>query len=279
MNKLKACEILELPDNYSEDILKKKYKSLAMKYHPDKNKTGLATNEKFTEMSAAYEFLSKNTNQPANINVDNLFNNIFKTFTTNFQFQPMKPHKQQTVNINLVFTAKEYIAGTTRSLSVKSQCNCERKICMECAGCGFSIPGVQFKPCMNCLGEGTIQSCENCENGINFQNKNVTFSPYPENEIFHENIGLIKISIEEPYFVKDKKVHCYFDISLKESLTGFHKIFKDPFDITHNIIVNDIVLKTNDGYQTPCGIVLVFNVIYPRKLNHAVIEQLKQIDF
>ena len=39
-----------------------------------------------------------------------------------------------------------------------------------------------------------------------------------------------------------------FNISLKESLTGFNKIFKDPFGESHNIVVTGII-KSNDGYQ------------------------------
>jgi hypothetical protein len=73
-------------------------------------------------------------------------------------------------------------------------------------------------------------------------------------------------------------VYCKFDISLKESLTGFNKIFKDPFDKIHKVSVKRIV-KSNDGYNLPCGIVLVFNVNYPTKLPKNVIEQLNEIDF
>ena len=58
MNLLTARKILELPDDYNEIILKKNYKSLAMKYHPDKNKETNA-NEKFSEINTAYEFLLK----------------------------------------------------------------------------------------------------------------------------------------------------------------------------------------------------------------------------
>jgi DnaJ-class molecular chaperone len=36
MNFKEAIDILELPENYSIDILKKNYKRLAVKYHPDK---------------------------------------------------------------------------------------------------------------------------------------------------------------------------------------------------------------------------------------------------
>ena len=74
-------------------------------------------------------------------------------------------------------------------------------------------------------------------------------------------------------------MYCHFNISLKESLTGFNKIFKDPFGDSHNINVKGIV-KSNDGYALhKLSLVLVFNVIYPEKLNAEIIEQLKCLDF
>jgi hypothetical protein len=163
--------------------------------------------------------------------------------------------------------------GVTKEIPLKNNCNCEKDICLQCAGCGFAVPGMDFKPCMGCVGDGFIQNC------VNKCTKTVQFEPYPNSEIIHPDIGIIKIQIEKPYFIKDSKVHCYFDISLKESLTGFNKIFKDPFGKIHNVNVKDNIIKTNDGYQLDCEIILVFKVIYPKKLNQNVIEQLKSLNF
>ena len=124
------------------------------------------------------------------------------------------------------------------------------------------------------MGEGYTQDCLKCENGLIFVDISI---PPKTNHFFHLHYE-IKLNLEYPYFLKENKLYCYFDISLKESLTGFNKIFKDPFDVNHDIIVNSII-KSNDGYRLNKGIVLVFNVIYPKKLNKFVIEQLKQINF
>ena len=69
-----------------------------------------------------------------------------------------------------------------------------------------------------------------------------------------------------------------YNISLKDSLTGFHKIFKDPFGNSHDIVVKNIV-RTNDGYQLKNKLILVFEVVYPESIPQAVIEQLKLLDF
>lgn len=262
MNVLKACEILELPENYNAELLKKNYRSLAMKYHPDKNKES-DTTAHFAEINAAHDFLS---NKPVNIfekvNV-NVFENLFKNFTT-FHFQPTTRKITE-----LSLTAKEYLTGSIKK--IKTNCNCQLKTCKGCSGCGISFHGI----CETCMGEGYTQDCLKCENGLIFVDISI---PPKTNHFFHPLVGEIKLNLENPYFLKENGLYCYFDISLKESLTGFNKIFKDPFDVNHDIIVNSII-KSNDGFRLNKSIVLVFNVIYPKKLNAAVIEQLKNINF
>lgn len=60
MNRKHALKILELDENCINDIckIKKKYKELALKYHPDKNKTKDASS-RFVEIKEAYELLSE----------------------------------------------------------------------------------------------------------------------------------------------------------------------------------------------------------------------------
>jgi molecular chaperone DnaJ len=50
-------EILEVPKNASEDDIKKAYRKLAMKYHPDKNPGDKAAETKFRDATEAYEVL------------------------------------------------------------------------------------------------------------------------------------------------------------------------------------------------------------------------------
>ena len=51
-------EILGVDKGASEDELKKVYRKLAMKYHPDRNSGDKAAEEKFKSISEAYSVLS-----------------------------------------------------------------------------------------------------------------------------------------------------------------------------------------------------------------------------
>ena len=88
MNYIKAFEILEidlLEISYSgitPDLLKKQYKKLALKNHPDKNGNTLESNEKFKQINEAYNYLKREISQN-DINEENdssLYTDLLKTF-------------------------------------------------------------------------------------------------------------------------------------------------------------------------------------------------------
>ena len=274
MNLLEALEVLELSDDYTPEMLKKNYKSMAMKYHPDKNSEPNA-NDKFLKVSQAYEFLLNPTPIPVFQSPDLSF--LFKSFNPFNLFNQIPIKKQNEVLIDL--TAKEYFTGTTKSVKIKTICNCEKNLCINCAGSGFNLKnnkGVILNTCMECLGNGYLQKCNgNCKQIINIiLNSNLNLT-----EFLHPLVGTIKIKIEEPYYLYNGKLFCKYNITLKESLIGFNKIFKDPFETPHYICINKII-QTNDGYKLgSIDLTLVFNVIYPEKLNPLVIELLKDVNF
>ena len=58
MAKADYYELLSVKKGASADEIKKAYRKLAIKYHPDKNPDDKAAEEKFKEISEAYEVLS-----------------------------------------------------------------------------------------------------------------------------------------------------------------------------------------------------------------------------
>lgn len=112
----KYYKILNLPSNANEEQIKKAYKKLALKYHPDKNKSPDAE-EKFKEISMAYETLinkkESNFSNPTDVfetffNTNNVFETTFFTnnFTNNFTTNIRNINVN---NINKSFTTQSSI--------------------------------------------------------------------------------------------------------------------------------------------------------------------------
>ena len=65
MSKRDYYEILGVSRNASEEEIKKTYRRLAMKHHPDRNANDKASEEKFKEIKEAYEVLSDSRKRAA----------------------------------------------------------------------------------------------------------------------------------------------------------------------------------------------------------------------
>ena len=65
MSKKDYYDVLGVSKSASKDELKKSYRKLAMKYHPDRNPDDSEASEKFKELSEAYEILSDDQKRQA----------------------------------------------------------------------------------------------------------------------------------------------------------------------------------------------------------------------
>ena len=81
----KACEILQIPQKFTQDCVKKAYYKMALKYHPDKYKDEEIPGEKFKEIKMAYEYLSNEHKYDEGSSCDNIsYKDIFKSFMQHF---------------------------------------------------------------------------------------------------------------------------------------------------------------------------------------------------
>ena len=113
MNMMTAFEELDIPldlNNINEDYLKKQYRKMALKWHPDKNKEPGA-NQKFQRINDAYEYLLNVTND-ADADADDTDNN-----------------KNTDTDNNYLNILNDFIKSLIKSTSKEDIIN---KIVMEC---------------------------------------------------------------------------------------------------------------------------------------------------
>lgn len=159
--------ILGVPKNASPDQIKKAYRELALKYHPDRNKSKEAE-EKFKEINAAYAVLGDQEKKKEydaygpegfgkrfsqedifrGFNFDDIFQDLQGNMYSNFGGEGFGGFgsEPQGVNINLSFDDIE--RGVDREFEVQRYKSCE-----NCRGNGGE-PGSKEIKCTACNGTG-----------------------------------------------------------------------------------------------------------------------------
>jgi molecular chaperone DnaJ len=202
MAKKDYYEVLGIKRNASEDEIKKAFRNLAKKYHPDINKDKNAE-EKFKEINEAFQVLSDKQKRAQydqfghsafkpedfagfrDFNFEEIFRNFgFDDFFGDFGFKTTKQRKRkgQDMRYDLEISLEEAFDGITKKIEIEGFAKCEKchgtgskhghtKKCDECDGKGEikRIQRIAFTQivnivtCRRCHGDGMI-STKDCEN-------------------------------------------------------------------------------------------------------------------
>ena len=157
----KLYDILEVNPNANENEIKKAYRKLAMKHHPDKG----GDPEKFKEITHAFEILSDSEkrekydslgsdfeNQSPGIDPMDMFKNFFEPDMMFGGFgNARRPHRNNVKTVELMMSLDDMYKGKTSKFRItrKIRCDaCNLSLCSVCKGKGRMKHTVQIAPGM-----------------------------------------------------------------------------------------------------------------------------------
>ena len=188
MEEFDYYEILEIERTSDKEIIKKAYRKLALKYHPDRNPDDKSAEERFKQINEAYEILSDDEKRQIydRYGKDGLerqgkgfsgdfsgFGSIFEDlFGQAFGFGSSRRERGESEKyerdflMRLDLSFKEAVFGCKKSLSIVYKAPCK-----DCNGSGSADK--QSTTCLDCRGKGQVfiqqgfmafgQTCPRCQ--------------------------------------------------------------------------------------------------------------------
>lgn len=176
MSKRDYYEILGVSKGASEDEIKKAYRKLAIKYHPDKNPDDKAAEEKFKEAAEAYEVLSNPEKKQrydqfghagvgggasggggfGGMNMDDIFSQFGDIFGGSFGFggggssrRGRRVNRGSNLRVKVKLKLVDIANGVEKKIKVNKLVSCN-----TCSGSGAK--GNNYDTCKMCNGTGVI---------------------------------------------------------------------------------------------------------------------------
>lgn len=172
----KRCyyEILEIERSATDDVIKKSYRKLALKYHPDRNPDDRTAEEKFKEASEAYEVLRdpekrrlydrfghdglKNSGFSGFQGFEDIFSSFGDIFEDFFgmggfggrQRGRATARRGADLRYDMTISLREAAFGIEKKITIRKHVTCE-----ACSGSG-AAEGTSPETCSTCQGVGRI---------------------------------------------------------------------------------------------------------------------------
>lgn len=190
MSKRDYYEVLEISKSASVEEIKKAYRKMAIKYHPDKNPGDKEAEEKFKEAAEAYEVLSDDNKKArydqfghagmggaaggggfggfsGGMNMEDIFSQFGDIFGGHFNGgfgggQRQQQARGSNLRIRIKLNLEEMINGTQKTVKVKKMKLAAGVTSKTCPACGGS--GVQVKVMNTMFGQMQTQTtCGTCQ--------------------------------------------------------------------------------------------------------------------
>lgn len=178
-------EILNVNRDADADEIKKAYRKLAIKFHPDKNPGDQEAENKFKEATEAYEVLRTPEKRQLydrfghaglensgsdfggfGVNLDDIFGDVFGDILGGFGASQRRPKRGRSLQYNLDVSLEDVIHGKQVTIQVPRV-----ESCPTCDGSGAK-QGTRVITCPQCHGRGQIsqsqgfftmsRTCPNC---------------------------------------------------------------------------------------------------------------------
>lgn len=179
--------VLGVPRTASPDTIKRAYRTLALRFHPDRNPGDAEAEQRFKDVHEAYKVLSDPALRARYDRLGPLFTadgrppdpddlrDALSTWWTTL-FGSGKPGPGEDLRYTLSVTLEEVEKGASRDLEVPRQVRCvtcegtgarpaDRKTCTACGGSGKSTGRLLRTQCYHCGGLGWVPDapCPDCD--------------------------------------------------------------------------------------------------------------------